>query len=486
MTEDFASVPAPAPQPEPVAGPEPAPRPEPAAREPVRAPRPGRAWITYAILLANLLLYASAELGGDAWRAWIHGRLSQSRPEVWRGEHWRLLTALFVHPLAAHFALNMLLHVVLGRIIELFLGWWRFLALYLGSGLGGALVFQAVSTGEEGVGASGAIYGVMAAHLLLATSWRPPGAIVPGRRFWLWMLSIVAVDQVFARLIEASVPGIAVGVSAHFGGLVAGTFLGYLLVPGRAPERARVVRRKVAAGSALAVLAAAAGAYGCFFTLHDPLWRAVKEGKALEVAVRERVLDRALERWRALRVQDESIRRGIGYKVYEHLVSAGRPEDGARVLDEIARSAERELEAARKKGPVSPVLLNEVAWYLALLGRDLELALQCSRAALDAMRAERAVPLWRWLPGGQAGAREEAILLNTRGWVRFRRGEMKEALEDLAEACRLDSSGQYYAYLAFAHDRLGHDGEARAAAAKARAAGGLSPLEERMVEEVEG
>lgn len=80
------------------------------------------------------------------------------------GELWRLATAMFLHYGVIHLALNMYALWILGRHCESLLGRWRFLTLYLLSGLGGTIaefVFRPPNT--YAVGASGCIFGLMAA-----------------------------------------------------------------------------------------------------------------------------------------------------------------------------------------------------------------------------------------------------------------------------------------------------------------------------------
>lgn len=80
------------------------------------------------------------------------------------GQLWRLLTAGFFHFGILHIALNMYGLWILGQHCEALLGRWRFLALYLLSGVGGATAeFLFGDPGRYAAGASGSIFGLMAA-----------------------------------------------------------------------------------------------------------------------------------------------------------------------------------------------------------------------------------------------------------------------------------------------------------------------------------
>jgi membrane associated rhomboid family serine protease len=92
---------------------------------------------------------------------WIDG--------VATGAPWQLFTSLFTHVEIWHIGFNMVALWVLGPQLELLLGWVRFLGLYLLSGLVGSAVVYALSDpSTPTLGASGAIFGLMGALLVLA------------------------------------------------------------------------------------------------------------------------------------------------------------------------------------------------------------------------------------------------------------------------------------------------------------------------------
>jgi membrane associated rhomboid family serine protease len=85
------------------------------------------------------------------------------------GAPWQLLTSTFTHVEVWHIGFNMLALWVLGPQLELMLGWVRFLGLYLLSGLvGSAVVYWLSDPATPTLGASGAIFGLMGALLVLA------------------------------------------------------------------------------------------------------------------------------------------------------------------------------------------------------------------------------------------------------------------------------------------------------------------------------
>jgi membrane associated rhomboid family serine protease len=85
------------------------------------------------------------------------------------GDYWQLVTCMFTHVEIWHIGFNMLALWVLGPQLELMLGWRRFLGLYLLSGLVGSVVVYWLSDPTTPtLGASGAIFGLMGALLVLA------------------------------------------------------------------------------------------------------------------------------------------------------------------------------------------------------------------------------------------------------------------------------------------------------------------------------
>lgn len=88
---------------------------------------------------------------------------------VAQGAYWQLITNIFTHVDPLHIAFNMFALWFLGPQLELAIGRARFLVLYLLSGLAGSACVMWLSN-EHGLtlGASGAIFGLMGALLVLA------------------------------------------------------------------------------------------------------------------------------------------------------------------------------------------------------------------------------------------------------------------------------------------------------------------------------
>jgi len=162
---------------------------------------------------------------------------------VSNGDWWRLVTAMFLHGSILHIGFNMLALYWLGTIIEQALGTPRFLLVYFVSGLAGsagALWFS--SQFAVTVGASGAIFGLIGALLIL--EYLATGSLM-GQAM---VLILVNLAFTFA------VPGISIG--GHLGGLAGGIVATYGLMRYRGPRHA-ALGYLIAAGVGVASFALA-------------------------------------------------------------------------------------------------------------------------------------------------------------------------------------------------------------------------------------
>jgi membrane associated rhomboid family serine protease len=143
-------------------------------------------------------------------------------PLVADGDWWRLITAAFLHYGPIHLAMNMLALWWLGAPVEMALGHWRFLLIYIVSGLAGSAGSLYLDPTAVTVGASGAIFGMLGAGLVL--EYEATGKL--GGNY----LTLILVNLAFTF----AVPGISIG--GHIGGLIGGA-LGALALTGFGRER---------------------------------------------------------------------------------------------------------------------------------------------------------------------------------------------------------------------------------------------------------
>jgi membrane associated rhomboid family serine protease len=92
----------------------------------------------------------------------------QVNPLVWEGWVWMLFTSLFLHANLLHLGGNVLFLLIFGTVLEEQVTRKRWLVTYFASGLTGNLAFLFLGPflGQEiGLGASGAIYGLLGAAM---------------------------------------------------------------------------------------------------------------------------------------------------------------------------------------------------------------------------------------------------------------------------------------------------------------------------------
>jgi len=147
-------------------------------------------------------------------------------------EYWRFLTAMFLHAGLLHIGFNMYALYLFGYTLESALGTPKFLAVYLVSGvLASVTTFVFSNPNTLGVGASGAIFGLLGAFVAYNLRRRETPAGRAGLQLALWLIGLNLV-------IGFVIPNI--DIYAHLGGLVAGFACGYL-VEGFGPRQTRTL-----------------------------------------------------------------------------------------------------------------------------------------------------------------------------------------------------------------------------------------------------
>lgn len=142
-----------------------------------------------------------------------------------QGEYWRLLTSVFLHSGLSHLGSNLLVQVLMGNAVERNLGHFRYLLLYLLSGIGGNIVSvlydRAQGVNVYSVGASGAVFGVMGALILLIFKGRKK---LPSGSSLLIRAGFAVFYSVYSGFKNPYTDN-----AAHLGGLAFGIVLGTLM-----------------------------------------------------------------------------------------------------------------------------------------------------------------------------------------------------------------------------------------------------------------
>ncbi|MDP3702868.1 MAG: rhomboid family intramembrane serine protease [Candidatus Omnitrophota bacterium] len=198
-------------------------------------------WVTRGLLALNLAVFVLELRQGAALESFLyrfgvvpnHWYLTTASDLWdWPALALTLVTSQFLHGGLMHLGGNLLYLWIFADNVEDRLGPWRFLLLYLGSGIAAGMA-QLLITPQSSlpmVGASGAIAGVLGAYLLLFPSarivtlvplgffWKTaeiPAFIFLGLWFLLqWLYGVTTIGQV------ADVGGVAFW--AHIGGFVGG------------------------------------------------------------------------------------------------------------------------------------------------------------------------------------------------------------------------------------------------------------------------
>jgi membrane associated rhomboid family serine protease len=167
--------------------------------------------VTFALIGINVTVFVlqlAMGSGLSVGAGWIFENGVLFGPLVGDGEWWRLLTSAFLHANLLHLGMNMLVLWIIGPALEDYFGHSQYALVYVVSALAGAAGALLWSPNAPTVGASGAIWGIMGAALVLEA-----------RRIWVFGGQAMGL-VVFNLLITFLIPGISIG--GHIGGLIGG------------------------------------------------------------------------------------------------------------------------------------------------------------------------------------------------------------------------------------------------------------------------
>ncbi|MFT4235410.1 MAG: rhomboid family intramembrane serine protease [Microbacterium sp.] len=176
-------------------------------------------WLAIVIAGAYVLSLLSMAIPAFDVKGWLLFWPPYIYPQSGFFEPWRLLTVSLTHSGIWHVGLNLLSLWMIGRVLEPIIGGARFLALFLLSTLGGSVAVALLAFDTPVVGASGAIFGLVGALVVIA---RRLGGDITG------ILIMVGIN-----LVIGFIPGFNVAWQAHVGGLVTGLVLGLILSTSR-------------------------------------------------------------------------------------------------------------------------------------------------------------------------------------------------------------------------------------------------------------
>jgi membrane associated rhomboid family serine protease len=170
----------------------------------------------YIIIIINLIIWIGSFVNSDKL-LYYFGLI----PSIFTEHPWMIVTNMFVHVSFWHIFGNMITLFFFGGVIYRLLGAKWFLLLYFVAGIAGNGVYLWLGDPYSvAIGASGAIYGIAGALVVM----------MPNMRVALWgilPMPLWAFVAIFLVLwsIPYFIPGI--GWQAHLGGLVVGLIAGF-------------------------------------------------------------------------------------------------------------------------------------------------------------------------------------------------------------------------------------------------------------------
>jgi membrane associated rhomboid family serine protease len=227
---------------------------------PLRDSVPVQRWpvVTWLLIGMNVWAFLNELLLGPELEAFVrtwgfvparYFALSELHPEDWAGRYVPILTSMFLHGGWLHLLGNMIFLWIFGDNVEDRLGHLRYLAFYVATGVGAALVHAHLAPDSTipTIGASGAVSGVLGAYAVLF----PRARVYTLLPFVFVFFGIVQVPAGvylglwFAMQLVNGAVGLAVPVEAsggvawwaHIGGFVMGSAVASLLRLGQRERR---------------------------------------------------------------------------------------------------------------------------------------------------------------------------------------------------------------------------------------------------------
>lgn len=173
--------------------------------------------ITYVLMAICLIMFVVSDFGMDTIRLIECGANVSSL--VKSGEVYRLISYMFLHAGIFHIFFNMYSLYIVGSQVENFFGKWKFLLIYMISGITGGLLSVALNGEIISVGANGAIFGLFGALLYFGYNYRGYiGSIIKSQ-----ILPIVIYNLLLGFFISG------IDMWGHVGGLIGGIITANML-----------------------------------------------------------------------------------------------------------------------------------------------------------------------------------------------------------------------------------------------------------------
>lgn len=252
-------------------------------------PRPRRRWAsapaTYLLVGINCAVYLlMVARGVSMWSPTVdqlmHWGADNAGSVLVYGQWWRIVTAMFVHVGILHLATNMWCLWNLGLLAEPLMGSFGLFAAYILTGAAGNLLSTCYNwvrpihdaSGAPffaaGAGASGAVFGIAGALIVLLKSRRLPIPQYELKRLRKSVIYFAAINLVIGLSVNfgSGFTGVEIDNSAHIGGCLCGLLFAAPLVPRIGSPRGEFQTRMRLALAAIVILLVLFG----FFVAHIP------------------------------------------------------------------------------------------------------------------------------------------------------------------------------------------------------------------------
>ncbi len=191
--------------------------------------------MTYLVILANVVVFLyMMGLPESAYISFIN-KYGLVPASIMQGERLpTIITSMFLHGSILHLILNMLFFLISGGECERAMGSSRFLAFYIISGISAGLfhTYMNSTSSTSTIGASGAIFGVLAAFAILFP-FRMIISLVGFIPVPLPAIVFVALSVWLETVYVFTGGNPHVAHTAHIGGFLAGFFLTLLFGPSK-------------------------------------------------------------------------------------------------------------------------------------------------------------------------------------------------------------------------------------------------------------
>jgi len=172
-----------------------------------------KSYLTLGFIVVNIVVFIVVNLilGEEILLLLAQNNLSISQGR----ELWTLITSFFVHANFGHLFNNLLGLLIFGATAEKYYSKWQYLMIYFISGLVGSVFsFLLSPIYSYGLGASGVVYGLMGAVIILVPK--------ENRRVYLYSIFYIVYSIIYSFQ-----PGI--GTWAHIFGLISGIVIGFII-----------------------------------------------------------------------------------------------------------------------------------------------------------------------------------------------------------------------------------------------------------------